>query len=92
MLGDDARAPLPWDLVVAYELEVYGSHGMAARDYPALLAMVSSGVLRPHELVGRVISLAEAPDRADGDGLPDRFDRRHDRHRPQPPLTNGPST
>ena len=61
MLGDDARAPLPWDLVVAYELEVYGSHGMAARDYPALLAMVTSGVLRPHELVGRVITLAEAP-------------------------------
>jgi alcohol dehydrogenase len=61
MLGDDARAPLPWDLVVAYELEVYGSHGMAARDYPALLAMVSAGVLHPEELVGRVISLAEAP-------------------------------
>ena len=61
MLGEDARAPLPWDLVVAYELEVYGSHGMAARDYPALLAMVSSGALRPHELVGRVITLAEAP-------------------------------
>ena len=61
MLGEDARAPLPWDLVVAYELEVYGSHGMAARDYPALLAMVTSGVLRPHELVGRVITLAEAP-------------------------------
>ena len=61
MLGADARAPLPWDLVVAYELEVYGSHGMAARDYPALLAMVTSGVLRPHELVGRVIGLAEAP-------------------------------
>ncbi|BAK33293.1 alcohol dehydrogenase [Microlunatus phosphovorus NM-1] len=61
MLGPDARAPLPWDLVVAYELEVYGSHGMAACDYPAMLSMVSSGILRPAELVGRVISLAEAP-------------------------------
>lgn len=61
MLGTDARAPLPWDLVVAYELEVYGSHGMAACDYPAMLSMVSSDVLRPAELVGRVISLAEAP-------------------------------
>jgi alcohol dehydrogenase len=61
MLGPDARAPLPWDLVVSHELEVYGSHGMAARDYPAMLALVSSGVLRPHELVGRVITLAEAP-------------------------------
>lgn len=61
MLGADSRAPLPWDVVVAYELEIYGSHGMAARDYPAMLAMVTTGVLRPAELVGRVISLAEAP-------------------------------
>jgi alcohol dehydrogenase len=61
MLGNDAKAPLPWDVVVGYELEVYGSHGMAARDYPAMLAMVAAGVLRPAELVGRVISLAEAP-------------------------------
>jgi alcohol dehydrogenase len=61
MLGADARAPLPWDVVVAYELEIHGSHGMAARDYPAMLAMVASGVLRPQELVGRVIGLADAP-------------------------------
>ena len=61
MLGEDSRAPLPWDLVVAYELEVYGSHGMAARDYPALLELGGSGVLRPDALVGRVITLAEAP-------------------------------
>ena len=61
MLGEDSRAPLPWDLVVAYELEVYGSHGMAARHYPAMLELVGSGVLRPDELVGRVITLAEAP-------------------------------
>jgi alcohol dehydrogenase len=61
MLGPDARAPLPWDAVVAYELEVHGSHGMAARDYPAMLELVDSGVLRPAELVGRVISLPEAP-------------------------------
>ena len=41
MLGDAARAPLPWDLVVARELEIYGSHGMAAADYPAMLDMVT---------------------------------------------------
>lgn len=61
MLGPDASAPLPWDRVVAYELEVHGSHGMAARDYPAMLELMSTGALRPQELVGRVISLAEAP-------------------------------
>ena len=26
-------APLPMDLVIARELEIYGSHGMAASDY-----------------------------------------------------------
>ena len=61
MLGPDSRAPLPWDVVVAYELELHGSHGMAACDYPAMLARVTSGALRPQELIGRVIGLSEAP-------------------------------
>jgi alcohol dehydrogenase len=60
MLGDDARAPLPWDLVVARELEVAGSHGMAAADYPPMLAMVTDGRLRPDLLVGAVIPLERA--------------------------------
>jgi alcohol dehydrogenase len=51
--------PLPMDLVIARELELYGSHGMAARDYPAMLAMVADGTLRPGLLVGQVIGLAE---------------------------------
>ena len=52
--------PLPMDVVVARELEIYGSHGMAARDYPAMMAMVADGRLRPGRLTGRVIGLAEA--------------------------------
>jgi alcohol dehydrogenase len=59
MLGDAARAPLPWDLVVSRELEIYGSHGMAAADYPAMLAMVADGRLDPRRLVGAVVSLDE---------------------------------
>jgi alcohol dehydrogenase len=55
MLGDAARAPLPWDLVVARELEIYGSHGMAAADYPAMLDMVTDGRLDPRRLVGAVV-------------------------------------
>lgn len=62
MLGADARAALPWDLVVARELAVYGSHGMAAADYPAMLELVVAGRLRPAELIGSVITLAEAPE------------------------------
>jgi alcohol dehydrogenase len=60
MLGDDARAPLPWDLVVARELEILGSHGMAAAHYPAMLDLVAAGRLRPDLLVGDVIPLERA--------------------------------
>jgi alcohol dehydrogenase len=60
LLGAAATPPLPMDLVVAKELEVYGSHGMAARDYPAMLALVADGTLEPQRLVGRVIGLGAA--------------------------------
>jgi alcohol dehydrogenase len=52
--------PIPMDLVVARELEIYGSHGMAARDYPPMMTMVADGTLRPGLLTGRVIGLADA--------------------------------
>jgi alcohol dehydrogenase len=56
----DGPTPIPMDLVVARELEIFGSHGMAARDYPPMMAMVADGTLRPGLLVGRVIELADA--------------------------------
>lgn len=62
MLGPNATAALPWDRVVAHELSVVGSHGMAAADYPELLHLVSEGVLDPGRLIGRVVDLAEAGD------------------------------
>jgi alcohol dehydrogenase len=52
--------PIPMDLVVARELEIYGSHGMAARDYPPMMTMVADSALRPGLLVGRVIGLEDA--------------------------------
>jgi D-arabinose 1-dehydrogenase-like Zn-dependent alcohol dehydrogenase len=51
--------PLPMDLVIAREIEIYGSHGMAARDYPAMMALVGDGTLRPGLLVGAVIGLED---------------------------------
>ncbi len=51
---------LPMDLVVARELEIYGSHGLAARDYPAMMRLVADGTLRPGLLVGQVIGLEKA--------------------------------
>jgi D-arabinose 1-dehydrogenase-like Zn-dependent alcohol dehydrogenase len=61
MLGDAARPPIPMDLVLARELEIRGSHGMAAHEYPEMLARVADGRLRPERLVGRTIPLDAAP-------------------------------
>ena len=60
LLGDAAGAPVRWDLVVGRELRLFGSHGMAAVDYPPMLAMLADGRLDPARLVGRVITLDEA--------------------------------
>lgn len=51
---------VPMHLVVAGELEVLGSHGMAARSYPGMLHLVATGRLDPGALVARTVSLAEA--------------------------------
>ena len=53
LIGSMTTPPLPMDLVVARELEIYGSHGMAAREYPAMLAQVADRTLRPDLLIGR---------------------------------------
>ncbi len=56
----DGPTPLPMDVVVGRELEIYGSHGMAASDYPAMMAMVADGTLRPGLLTAKIIGLEEA--------------------------------
>jgi D-arabinose 1-dehydrogenase-like Zn-dependent alcohol dehydrogenase len=52
--------PVPMARVIALELEIVGSHGMAAHAYPAMLDQVASGLLRPDLLVTRRISLDDA--------------------------------
>ncbi len=61
LLGLDSRPPIPMDLVIARELEIFGSHGMPTRDYPAMLALIANQRLRPELLIGREISLDQAP-------------------------------
>ena len=56
----DGGPRVPMGRVIAWELDVLGSHGMAAADYPEMLALVTSGELRPQDLVERVVGLAEA--------------------------------
>ncbi|GII57412.1 alcohol dehydrogenase [Planotetraspora thailandica] len=52
---------LPMGRVIAHELEIVGSHGMAAHAYPPMLEMIAAGTLRPDLLVTRTIGLGEAP-------------------------------
>jgi D-arabinose 1-dehydrogenase-like Zn-dependent alcohol dehydrogenase len=60
MLAEDDMPPVPMSRVIADELELYGSHGMAAHDYPAMLAEISDGSLQPQRLVAHRIPLSEA--------------------------------
>ncbi|TPI34675.1 zinc-dependent alcohol dehydrogenase family protein [Mesorhizobium sp. B3-2-1] len=61
MLGEHARPQVPMDKVIAFELEILGSHGMQAYHYPAMMEMIRHGKLKPELLVGKKISLDEAP-------------------------------
>ena len=75
MLGDHAKAAVPMAKIIAFELEIRGSHGMQAFRYQAMMDMITAGKLRPELLVGRTMSLDEAPaalmamDRFDGVGI-----------------------
>lgn len=59
LLAQDPRIPM--SEVIAGELSILGSHGMAAQHYPAMLEIIASGLLRPEELITRRITLDEAP-------------------------------
>lgn len=52
---------VPMERVIGYELDLLGSHGMAAADYPPMLDLVATGALRPDLLVRRTITLDDAP-------------------------------
>ena len=61
MTGDHKHPKIPMDQVVANELEILGSHGMQAFRYADIFEMIKSGKLKPELLVGKTISLEEAP-------------------------------
>jgi alcohol dehydrogenase len=61
MLDEHATPRVPMDRVIAYELEILGSHGMQAFRYRAMMDMIATGKLVPQKLVGRRIGLDEAP-------------------------------
>ncbi|MFA4841117.1 MAG: zinc-dependent alcohol dehydrogenase family protein [Agrococcus sp.] len=56
----DGHPRVPMSRVIAWELDLLGSHGMAAGDYPGMLALIERGVLEPQRLVERTVGLEEA--------------------------------
>ncbi len=61
MLAEHAAPAIPMSAVIANELEIVGSHGMQAHKYDEMFAMIQAGKLRPDKLIGKTISLDEAP-------------------------------
>ena len=51
---------VPMSRVIGWELDLLGSHGMAAVDYPRMLALIADGSLEPQRLVERTVGLDEA--------------------------------
>lgn len=60
LVEDDRHTAVPFDRIVADELELRGTHGIQAHRYPALLEMVRTGRLAPGMLVRRTVPLEEA--------------------------------
>jgi D-arabinose 1-dehydrogenase-like Zn-dependent alcohol dehydrogenase len=56
----DGHPRVPMSRVIGWELELLGSHGMAAVDYPGMMALIEKGALRPQRLIERTIGLHEA--------------------------------
>ena len=61
LLGDDADPALPIGRVIAQELQILGSHGLAVAEYRDLLAEIADGRLDLARTVGRVITAEELP-------------------------------
>lgn len=59
MLAGDRQPVVPMDRIIAWELEISGSHGMQAHRYNTMLDMIALGRLQPERLVTRTLSLGE---------------------------------
>ena len=62
MVGADAAPPIPMGRVISHELEILGSHGMAAHRFGAVFGMMTRGRLQPDKLIQRRIPLAASID------------------------------
>ncbi|MBV9242530.1 MAG: zinc-dependent alcohol dehydrogenase family protein [Acidobacteria bacterium] len=61
MKAGEHETAIPTGHLIARELKILGSHGMQAHRYPAMLEMIRDGRLQPQRLIGKTVSLNEAP-------------------------------
>ena len=61
MLAEHARPAVPMAFLHALEVELLGSHGMQAWEYPAMLDMIAAGTLQPEKLIGETVTLEQSP-------------------------------
>lgn len=61
MTAQHARTPIPMGPVIANELEILGSHGMQAHQYPGMLDLIVKGTLPVQQLLGKTVTLDKAP-------------------------------
>ncbi len=60
MLGEHRKPAIPMARVIAFELEIIGTHGMQAHRYDDMFAMINSGKLAPENLIGQRITLEQS--------------------------------
>lgn len=56
----DGHPRVQMERAIGWELDLLGSHGMAAVDYAPMLSLIERGDLQPQALIERVVGLAEA--------------------------------
>ncbi|HBM76933.1 MAG TPA: alcohol dehydrogenase [Verrucomicrobiales bacterium] len=59
MVEQDATSPVPFDQILAHELEIIGSHGMQSHCYPELFNLITSKGIDPGLLISGTCDLSE---------------------------------
>lgn len=63
-VGGHPRVPMA--RVIGWELDLLGSHGMSAADYPSMMELIEQGSLQPQRLIVRTIGLEAAAEMLPG--------------------------
>jgi len=58
-LPANSEPVIPMARVAGWELEIVGSHGMAAADFPHVLQLVAAGTFKPEMLIEQEVGLAD---------------------------------